>query len=990
MSRSPLQDALRSATRELELAWAGEEERELELTETERYSRDPFRLLELGHVWIWSKFDRRPVRLVPFPTQRELLEAWIDLETLQRTGQLTFCNTADEKSRQMGETWIVAFGLLWALHFHTVSLFAHHYRAAEIDDGGERNTWKSLFGKVRYMDRRLGSTSGLPAPQQRAAVPGLGKLTFRPYSREPAKIENAARDSVVYGGEQSTDPGRGGSFDGAVIDEAAFVPWGEKVHGALDEACPTGKLYLSTPQGDDNIHARIVDERPRGWRILRHHWSEHPLYRVGLHVAGVEPEKQPDAEMRASATGCKLCQGNLDGRQWSAEAPLSHRFPGRLTSPWYDERVIGKTDEQVAQELDIDRERALTGRVYSEFQTEIHVVAAGIPYEHNTAPLELGFDYGLDCTSVVICQDKPDAYCVLGELEMGDVVGTTATPENVSAALRQVLEQLGVPARELTPFWTKKLYAIGDPAGHARSMESGRPFIEAYHRQGFAIGRPPQRLGEAGSDREDWLGDLQAGGPDVNPELTGSGKFRLRRDAQDRRLDQERCCWFLKLPVRSASWGLNPRDPARRGRSLARRSATSSPGTSASRGTRARSTSWDEMNQQGLQILAGARCSRSSSGATSPSGGRRRRRAPVRPLARLAPRYPRSIQDVAFENGRVKRIEQWHPKASPIPGDKLSYMVFEREGGRWDGVAMIRPAWGPWRLKKALMIAAGIGWDRFALGLPVSGTPTRRRTRRRRRADRPRRPRPRARLRPLPGQEGGTGRARTVPTGTSRSSTARLARRPGAAAAPVQLRDRPRRPDALRRARQHRDRLAGDRADADRPVLPRRADARELPAPRAAAAGHPPDRRGQLRAEIAERSRRARSRRSPRRSTTSRTPASPSPTARPRTTSASCSACRSCPTTSPSRGSTQPSSRGCSPRPGSTRRRSPRSSPSCRPTSASHVTVPRASRATALAPKALACAAPSASDTRSWLTRKHVLRHASRPSGTRPSASPTG
>jgi hypothetical protein len=494
MSTSPLQAALRSATRELELEWASEEERELELTETEQYSRDPFRLLELGHVWIWSKFERRPVRLVPFPTQRELLEAWFDLETLQRSGQLTFRNVADEKSRQMGETWIVAYGLLWAVHFHTVSLFAHHFRSAEIDDGGERNTWKSLFGKVRYMDRRLGSTSGLPAPQQRASVPGLGKLIFRPNSREPAKIENVGRDSVVYGGEASPDPGRGGSFDGAVIDEAAFVPWGEKVHGALDEACPNGKLYLSTPQGDDNIHARIIDERPRGWRILRHHWSEHPVYREGLHVAGVEPDQQPDAEMRANATGCKLCQGNLDGRQWSAEAPLSHRFPGRLTSPWYDERVIGKTDEQVAQELDIDRERALTGRVYSEFQTEIHVVEAGIAYEHNTSPLELGFDYGLDCTAVVLCQDKPDAYCVIGELEMGDVVGTTATPENVSAALRQVLEQIGVPARELTPFWTKKLYAIGDPAGHGRSLESGRPFVEAYSRQGFAIGRPPQRL----------------------------------------------------------------------------------------------------------------------------------------------------------------------------------------------------------------------------------------------------------------------------------------------------------------------------------------------------------------------------------------------------------------------------------------------------------------------------------------------------------------
>jgi hypothetical protein len=34
-------------------------------------------------------------------------------------------------------------------------------------------------------------------------------------------------------------------------------------------------------------------------------------------------------------------------------------------------------------------------------------------------------------------------------------------------------------------------------------------------------------------------------------------------------------------------------------------------------------------------------------------------------------------------------------------------------------VSLLRAAWGPWTLKRELMIAAGIAWDRWAAGFPV-------------------------------------------------------------------------------------------------------------------------------------------------------------------------------------------------------------------------------------------------------------------------------
>jgi hypothetical protein len=77
--------------------------------------------------------------------------------------------------------------------------------------------------------------------------------------------------------------------------------------------------------------------------------------------------------MREAARNCELCAGTIAGLIWNPRSPKAHRFPGRLTSPHYDRAVIGKTAEQVASELDIDRERSLKARVYDEFSGDLHV-----------------------------------------------------------------------------------------------------------------------------------------------------------------------------------------------------------------------------------------------------------------------------------------------------------------------------------------------------------------------------------------------------------------------------------------------------------------------------------------------------------------------------------------------------------------------------------------------------------------------------------------
>lgn len=437
----------------------------------DRYRRDPLLWID-ECVWVASKFtekgDRvriKPVKMRLYPDQRQLLAAWIDLERLKATGELEFGNVLVEKSRQVGGTWGIAAAVRWLLSYTSSRGLFMHTRAAEVADRGF--TIDSFFGRVKYIDGRLGA----------ADVADVADIIYRPFSVDPAMIESPT-GAVVRGECQRDDPGRGSTFDWAIVDEAAHVQHGESVHKAIDDAAVTGKLYLSTPEGEDNFHARLCNEQPEGWTYLRLHWAGHPVYGKGQHVAGTSKR-------------CKLCTATRRGVRWTARAPKAHRYAGRLTSPWYDRAVLGKTDEQVAAELDIDRAGALGARVYGEFDPRVHVVEEGIPYDKHL-PLELAFDFGLDATSVPVLQCSSDEVRVLGLFEAGDLFGSQATPDAVASGLRAYLEALGVPTQVVEHL--DELRVIGDRAGRARSTQTGVSDIQAYRSRGIDITTPPDHL----------------------------------------------------------------------------------------------------------------------------------------------------------------------------------------------------------------------------------------------------------------------------------------------------------------------------------------------------------------------------------------------------------------------------------------------------------------------------------------------------------------
>lgn len=458
--------------------------------ELELYRLDPFAHLDATEAWTdhrgddWEGHIFVPLietgdvgALRPMEHQVDFIENWVDLDRLQR-GELRFFNTLVEKSRQMGMTWILAYLVWWILSYHDVGGGYTNMNASEVDDGGEASTTDSFFGKVRFIHDHV-------PPRHRA------QLKFR--GGNAPLIRRTGSSAFIVGRGAVMNPGRGGTYRYWLVDEAARFPHGEAAHAALDRAVPHGRVYNSTPYGEGNVYFRLLDERPRNWRFVNYHWTGHPLYGHGKHVSAVGPDpergieghmsEQPDVDAQNAADRCELCKGTLAGIPWKASDPLSHRYQGKMVSPWYDDAVVGLTDDQVASELDIDYAGSLPARVYTEFDERVHVVDQ--LHYNDRLPIELAFDYGLDITAVAIIQDTP------GEiLQIGEVETTDAAPDEVSRAIVHTLASIGVPKGVLHPHVLATMFCVGDPAGDYREVGTGKSIAQQYADNHFIITSP--------------------------------------------------------------------------------------------------------------------------------------------------------------------------------------------------------------------------------------------------------------------------------------------------------------------------------------------------------------------------------------------------------------------------------------------------------------------------------------------------------------------
>lgn len=429
------------------------------------YRLDPLSHLDAGHVLIRDLETRKPVVFEPYDHEVKLIDSWVQVVGEGAEAELEWFNLHTEKSRAMGITWTCAWAYLWALMYWPVSLLAQHVDLGRIDDGGNDSTHESLFGKIRYMARGQAEDGSCSWPDW------MRPIDYLHFRQQPEHvITNRLSGAYLVGRGREDDPARGGQYDAYLGDEFARIEHAENVQESLVSACPTGRHYNSTPFGEDNEYYRLGKSRSADMTFLRFHWSVHPIYSEGLHTAGEDPD-------------CQLCHGNRLGWKWSAENPVAHRYPGHLTSPWYDKMVLRLlVDESIAQELDISYARALTARVYGEFSEEIHVLPH-IDYDPSIQ-LEFSIDYGWSpsSTSIGIWQDGVDSLRKIGELEVFE-----HTPEDVRNALLVRLDELGVLPQEAEPQFSRDWMMVGDPSGEAAEVGTGDSLVVQYRKQGMDI-----------------------------------------------------------------------------------------------------------------------------------------------------------------------------------------------------------------------------------------------------------------------------------------------------------------------------------------------------------------------------------------------------------------------------------------------------------------------------------------------------------------------
>lgn len=255
-----------------------------------------------------------------------------------------------------------------------------------------------------------------------------------------------------------------------------------------------------------------------------------------------------------------------------------------------------------------------------------------------------------------------------------------------------------------------------------RRFADGHGHTRSYQAMPSGVGVDLDTPGAAshGSDLP-WPVSITGMRPTENPEMQGRLKYAIYDDMRWSDPAVKSTLWIYKLPIRSARYVCSPAsdDPIDR---LVRDAVAWQFGLDGEDGQL--DLSWSGLLGQTLLCLDyGAHGHEIVEGDPTVWRDGDGDEHDIVPISRLAPRFASSIRypdGIRTDNvtGRIALVIQDVPGATPIPGDQLLWHVLDREGTDWMGQSLLRAMYGPWRLKRALMIAAGIGWDRYAIGIP--------------------------------------------------------------------------------------------------------------------------------------------------------------------------------------------------------------------------------------------------------------------------------
>lgn len=252
---------------------------------------------------------------------------------------------------------------------------------------------------------------------------------FKPKEhRQKLKLVNPENFNLLSGDTMNPDFSRGARKNVVFMDEGAAWDYFREAWESAGDSTPC-RLTVSTPQGR-NAFAIL---RESGIDVMTLHWRLHPI----------------------------------------------------KDETWYEYQKLRRTDEEVAQELDISYQRSQVGRVYPEWND---VEYGHFPYnEYN--PLYVSWDFGrTDQTAIVWWQKEGkglyvvDSYANIGKtIDFYVPFITGVLPSEDHKYSKKDFEVI-----ELHKNWRRAIH-FGDPAGRFRNQVSDKSVLDVLNEYGIKV-----------------------------------------------------------------------------------------------------------------------------------------------------------------------------------------------------------------------------------------------------------------------------------------------------------------------------------------------------------------------------------------------------------------------------------------------------------------------------------------------------------------------
>lgn len=248
--------------------------------------------------------------------------------------------------------------------------------------------------------------------------------------RTQMKLVNPANGNLITGDTMNPDFGRGARKTAILFDELGSWDYAKDAWESAGDSTSC-RIANSTPKGY-NFYAMLRDS---GIDVLTLHWKRHPL-------------KDQD---------------------------------------WYEYECSRRTEEEVAQELDISYNKSQEGRVYPEWNDE-NVEKGFFPYDENL-PLYVGWDFGrTDDTAMIWAQPYH------GKLRIIDTYRNTGkTIDFYVPFCTGIVPSDGYryTARDLEKIASHKHWKrgthFGDPAGRFGNQVSNETVISVLKSNGIVV-----------------------------------------------------------------------------------------------------------------------------------------------------------------------------------------------------------------------------------------------------------------------------------------------------------------------------------------------------------------------------------------------------------------------------------------------------------------------------------------------------------------------